>query len=82
MSENVQYVPCYLLQDSTGARTIVKGDLNRFIQERGLKWKTVKNGEQRLYGGNRRIYLSELAPETMLAMQNVFQNDKYDPTKI
>lgn len=75
------FVPCYRIQDSKGNKVIVKGDLNKWIEQKGLKWKEIK-GERRLYAGNRRCSIEQISPDVMMAMQYVFNNDKYDPTHV
>jgi len=76
-----QYVPCYRIQDSAGNKVIVKGNLDKWIEEKGLKWKEIK-GEKRLYAGKRRCYVEELSPEVMMTMQYIFNNKNYDPTHV
>jgi hypothetical protein len=72
-------VPCYLISTSSGQRVVVKGDLEKWAEEKKLKWKTLKNGERALYAGKYRCFVERISPESMLAMQYIFDNDQYSP---
>lgn len=75
------FVPCYRISDSKGNKVIVKGNLEKWMKNKLVKCKVIKD-EKRYYIGKYRIFIEVLSPEVMMTMQYVFNNEKYNPTHV
>lgn len=74
------FIPCYLVRTKRQS-VLVKGDIEAWIVDHGLKWKKTKRG-WRLYAGRELVEIWSLSPESMNAIKEIFGDPEYDPTTI